>query len=53
MDVNKVRITWRGIGGEVDSATVTELNDASVANALINMVSGGRVLRNGPAYSHR
>jgi anti-sigma factor ChrR (cupin superfamily) len=39
----KVRITWNGMGGELDSVTVKDDGEQSIANALIKLVQGNVV----------
>ena len=40
MTKTKIRITWNGMGGELDSTVVESENDWSVANALIKLIQG-------------
>lgn len=48
MEKTKVRITWNGQGGELDSVTVTvnprsANSDEEITNALVRLVSGNIV----------
>jgi hypothetical protein len=36
----KVRITWNGMGGELDSCVVTDDGQLALSNALIKLVEG-------------
>ena len=39
----KVRITWNGMGGELDSVTVTDDGESAIADALVKLVRGNIV----------
>lgn len=38
--MKQVRITWNGMGGELDSVTVTDDGENALTNALIKLVEG-------------
>jgi len=43
METTKVRITWNGMGGELDSVTVKDDDENALRNALVKLVSGNIV----------
>ncbi len=43
MTKTKVRITWNGMGGELDAVTVKDDGENSLAEALIKLVRGNVV----------
>jgi hypothetical protein len=43
MEKTKVRITWNGMGGELDAVTVKDDGENALTNALVELISGNIV----------
>lgn len=43
MNTTRVRITWNGMGGELDSVTVEDDGDRALTDTLIELVRGNVV----------
>ena len=51
--MDKVKITWNGQGGELDSATVKDDGEGAIRDALIKMLQrdGGGIVAPGDSFT--